>query len=391
VTVLYFADTRFPIERANGVQTMATCHALAARGHDVTLVVRPDSAPAARDPFAFYGLPPLATLRVTTVPATAHGRARRAQYLLGAMRIALASRTATVYTRDLGLASFLLQLPRGRRPAVLYESHGLAPIVAAEMPELLGKPSLAPSASKLRRLDRREARVWRRADGYVTITAALLDDLTARYGARDNAHVVPDGAWTQRYHRTDARRSPPIAGYAGHLYPWKGVDDFVRALALSPGIRGLIVGGHPGEADLARVQGLIDKLNLHDRVEIAGLVPPDEVLTRVSAASMLVLPNVASTMSSRYTSPLKLFEYLTTGRPIVATDSPAIREVLTDDVTALLVAPGDPAAMAAAMQRVATDAALAGRLGEAAAALAPEYDWSRRAERLEPVLEAVQR
>ena len=47
VTVLYFADTRFPIERANGVQTMATCDALAERGHDVTLVVRPDTRGAA--------------------------------------------------------------------------------------------------------------------------------------------------------------------------------------------------------------------------------------------------------------------------------------------------------------------------------------------------------
>ncbi len=46
--MLYFADTRFPIERANGVQTMATCHALAEHGRNVVLVVRPDTAPAAR-------------------------------------------------------------------------------------------------------------------------------------------------------------------------------------------------------------------------------------------------------------------------------------------------------------------------------------------------------
>ena len=49
MTVLYFADTRFPIERANGVQTMATCRALAERGHSVTLVTRPDTAVPGRD------------------------------------------------------------------------------------------------------------------------------------------------------------------------------------------------------------------------------------------------------------------------------------------------------------------------------------------------------
>ena len=57
--ILYFADIRFPLERANGIQTMETCHALAGRGHEVHLVVRPDTHTPARDPFAYYGLPPL--------------------------------------------------------------------------------------------------------------------------------------------------------------------------------------------------------------------------------------------------------------------------------------------------------------------------------------------
>ena len=57
VRILYLADIRFPLERANGIQSMETCHALAARGHDVTLVVRPDTHTPPRDPFAFYGLP----------------------------------------------------------------------------------------------------------------------------------------------------------------------------------------------------------------------------------------------------------------------------------------------------------------------------------------------
>ena len=64
VEILYLADIRFPLERANGIQSMETCHALAARGHDVTLIVRPDTQSPARDPFAFYGLP--------RIPALAH-------------------------------------------------------------------------------------------------------------------------------------------------------------------------------------------------------------------------------------------------------------------------------------------------------------------------------
>src|SRR6478736_1881917 len=89
MNILCFADTRFPIERANGVQTMATCHALASRGHAVTLVVRPDTTQPARDPFAFYGLPHIARLKIHTVPAITGAKAQRAHFLLTVLRMAL--------------------------------------------------------------------------------------------------------------------------------------------------------------------------------------------------------------------------------------------------------------------------------------------------------------
>ena len=391
--ILYFADTRFPIERANGVQTMATCHALAARGHAVTLVARPDTASPPRDPCQFYGLAPLPKLRIEFITGPRSPRARRTQFLLGALRRLVTSRAAVVYTRDLGLASFFLQLPRSRRPALIYESHGVSVIVSAEMPALLGKPELAPSRDKLRRLDRRERRVWQRADAYVTITRALRDELTSRYGERERVFVVPDGVRLDDGPAAGSDDRPilpgPVAGYAGHLYPWKGVDDFVRALAQTPGMRGLIVGGHPGEHDFARVEALVRDLGLAERVEMTGMVPTGEVRQRLAAATMLVLPNAKTAVSERYTSPLKLFEYLSMGRPIIASDLPSIREVLTDGETALLVPPGDPAPLAAAMARLAANAALSDRLGEAARALAPDYTWARRAERLEAALTAA--
>src|SRR5690606_19885917 len=97
----------------------------------------------------------------------------------------------------------------------------------------------------------------------------------------------------------------------------------------------------------------------------------------------------ATAISERYTSPLKLFEYLALGRAIVASDLPAIREVLTHDVDALLVPPGDAAALAAAIGRLADDAALRTRLGAAARARAAAFTWAARAERLEAALEAA--
>jgi len=62
--ILYLADIRFPLERANGIQTAETCYALAERGHAVTLGVRPDVRRPARDPFDFYGLPRIDRLAI---------------------------------------------------------------------------------------------------------------------------------------------------------------------------------------------------------------------------------------------------------------------------------------------------------------------------------------
>jgi len=306
-------------------------------------------------------------------------------FLSAVLRRARAARADVVFTRDLGIAELLLRVPG--RPPVVYEAHGISWIVAAERPALLGSGE-PPSLRKLRRLRDREDLVWRRADGYVTITATLAADLAEALGRRERVHVVADGA---RPHASPpVPPGPAVAGYAGHLYPWKGIDVFVRALALAPAIRGLIVGGHPGEADVERVRALVASLGLTDRVTITGLVPPSEVGARLAAATMLVLPNPPSVISERYTSPLKLFEYLWLGRPIVATDLPAFREVLVDGESARLCAPGDHVALADAMQEVASDARLAARLIAGAAARAPEFTWERRAERLERVfVEAV--
>lgn len=390
MNILSFADTRFPIERANGVQTMHTCHALAARGHAVTLLVRPDSTTPSRDPYVFYGLDRIPGLSIDPVTTSGAAPLRRAFMLWTGIRRALSGSVDVVFTRDLGLAALLARVPSARRPALVYESHGIAPIVSEEMPRLLGRPDLAPSRAKLRRLDRREALVWRAADAYVTITCALADDLAARYGTRDRVHVVPDGAVVTPVADPPSQtaQDPLVAAYAGHLYPWKGIDVFLRALALTPALQGLIVGGHPGEADLTRVRRLIEELGLTTRVTITGLLAPHDVAGALDHAGVLVLPNTPSAISDRYTSPLKLFEYLTRGRAIVASDLPSIREVLTHDRTALLVPAGDASALAAALMRLAADPGLRTRLGASARGIASEYSWARRAERLEPALAA---
>jgi glycosyltransferase involved in cell wall biosynthesis len=389
VRIVYFADIRLPLERANGIQTVETCHALATRGHEVRLIVRPDTHTPRRDPYVYYGLPRTARLSIEQAPVTGPQFARRLGYLSFALGRTLGkARADMLFTRDLGVAAMLAQVPEALRPPFIYESHGYAPDVAAELPELIATARPA-SRSKLARLEAREALVWRHARGYVTITQALADQLVERFGARDNIAVVPDGVRrpTGETWQPPPADPPPIVGYAGHLYAWKGVDVLLDALARVPSVRGLIIGGHEAEPDLGRVRDRVRALGLDARVELTGLVPPADVPALLARATILVLPNVASAISARFTSPLKLFEYMAAGRAIIASDLPAIREVITDDVNGLLVAPGDAAALAAAVTRLASTPALADRLARTAFEHARTFTWERRAERLEPVLE----
>jgi glycosyltransferase involved in cell wall biosynthesis len=398
VTILYFADIRFPLERANGIQTMETCWALADRGHRVALIVRPDTHAPPRDPFSYYGLPPhsMLTIEQAPLPSRAPAVAARVGYLAFAAGRVIGAVADLLMTRDLGLASVLLRLPS--RTPLVYESHGYAPDVAAALPQMLST-ARRPSRAKIDRLARREARVWRGTAGYVTITAGLADALRRRFGDRERLAVIPDGVRLTpdtSDRRTDSVASGssgtgdrPIVGYAGHLYPWKGVDVLVEALAQVPGVRGVIVGGHEREPDLARVRALASTLGASDRITFTGQVAHGDVPALLASADILVLPNPASAISSDATSPLKLFEYMAAGRAIVATDLPSIREVLTNNDTALLVAPGDARAMAAAIGRLSADPSLCLRLGRAAQAAAGNYTWNHRAERLEKLFREI--
>ena len=398
--ILYLADIRFPLERANGIQSMETCHALASRGHDVTLVVRPDSHDPPRDAFEFYGLTRLPRLHVEVAPVTGPVAARRTGYLTFALGRALGrGRQDLLFTRDLGLASIILRMPAALRAPLVYEAHAIAADAAAALPGLVSGATPA-SPAKLRRLATREERVWRRAQGYVTITEGLRRQLETLFGPREKTAVVPDGfrdtkdakdAKDTKEQDTKEPKEPRgfTIGYAGHLYPWKGVELVVEAVAALPDARGLIVGGHDKEPDLARVKDFAAQLNCATRITFTGMLPPRAVPAKLAEADVLVLPNPRSAMSNAYTSPLKLFEYMASGRPIVASDLPSLREVLRHGANAILVEPGNPQALVAGIEQIKKDAALGERLAAQALRDVGEFTWARRAERLERLFAEV--
>ena len=390
--VLVPADVRFPLERANGVQIVKTAAALARAGADTTLLVR-DSDPRPTDEILpLFGVAPGA-LRVRRVRVL-HRRGSfflpRAAFLAraGAASLGALRRGAVVYTRDLQLADVLLGVRR--RARVVYEAHAVESILYRERGTLYGTAD-RPQEAKAARLRRREERVWRGASAFVATTTGIRDTFAEEFGPRPRVSVVPNGCDVpaDRAFPGLAAERPPRVLYAGQLYPWKGVDELVDAVARLPGVRLAILGGIPGEADEARVRARVAALGMADRVEMLGLVPQAEVARELARARVVAVPVRRTAMTLRHTSPLKAFEAMAAGRPVIASDLPSSREFLRHGENAWLVPPDDAGALADGLRTLLSDDALSERIARRAFEDAAAFSWDARARRLLDAFEAT--
>ena len=381
--VLIPADIRFPLQRANGVQTVKTAAALAAAGAPTRLLVRRSDPRPTAEVLALFGVPDhpgLEVRRLRVWHRTGASSLPRASFLLQALLAGARwlRRGGVVFTRDLQLADLLLRLPPGKG-ALVYEAHAVEALMYGERGALYGTGE-RPRPGKAARLRARERRVWRGARGVVTTTAGIRDSFAEAFGPRDQVRVVPNGCDPPPASPPPpAREDPPRVVYAGQLYPWKGVDVLVEAMAQVPRARLVILGGLEGERDLQRVRALVRDKGLLERAEMPGLVPHERVRQELERAAVVVVPVLRTAMTERHTSPLKAFEALAAGRPLVISDLPSSREIVRDGETALLVPPGDAAALAAAVGRLLDDPALARRLGENGWREAARFSWDRRA------------
>jgi glycosyltransferase involved in cell wall biosynthesis len=215
-----------------------------------------------------------------------------------------------------------------------------------------------------------ERRIFKNADVLVTISTYFKNRILSYNIHSGKVHVLPnainpDILDPQRYEGYAVKKkyhleSNFIIGFVGLFVPWHGLlvllDVFAKLAAKNDSMHLLLVGDGP---ERATIEGRIREIDLKDKVTITGYVLHHRVPAFIKTFDVAVMPN-----SNEHGSPMKIFEYMSMAKPIVAPSYSPIQEVLADGKNALLFEPNDEKGLCLALETLIDDEELRRRLGE---------------------------
>lgn len=387
----YIINTRLPTELAHGHQTVRMCAAFAAAGAEVLLLYprrRQTPALGARDIFDYYGVPRTFKARELANIDTIYWLEARlprfcavwihvVQSVLWGSYAAFAAWRAGVaiyYTRDMIIAWWLTAwgMP------LVYEEHALPTRRAERLLRALSRrKSLRLTIAVTGFIRNRLIRVGFRPAAVITLSDAV--ELSLFNG-------LPDRAACRT--KLGLPRTRYIIGYVGRFRVFgkeeKGILKLIEAaaiLARAYDVLVLLVGG-PHEAAAAYESHARACALPAERLRIVPPVAPYDAPQWMRACDVVTIPWHYTPFSAYATSPLKLFEYMASGTPIIASDLPSLREIVNEGKNAVLVRPGNALDLARGIRRLIENPALGGRLAAQARTDVESHTWKKRAERI---------
>lgn len=386
LTLDYFYDVPLPNTFSATTQCLKTGRALAEAGLRFTFRTGPMQG-SAEAQLAALGLTSHENLRLRPhFPSWPRSPALRRRILHARMALAPPAADAVM---SRGESGFLFASPRraGGTPPFIYEMHRLSYLAEAEarLGRRLASQDAMPASA--RRLRRWEAATVARADGFVFLTEALRDAAAEAFGLNGRPFVIaPSGVDMPP---ADQAASPDVdIVVLGKVERRKGIDLALQALAQLPDRTMRIIGDGPF---LDEARRMAQHLGVEPRVEFAGRIPHVAVpqALRRGRIGLCPLPLGVDQVSDRFTSPMKLLEMMAAALPVVATDVPSVRAIVTDPAQARLTPAGDPAALARAIGDLLQDPAQQRRLAAAGRTRAADFGWTRRAGLIKDLVERV--
>ncbi len=381
--MLYIVNALLPNNRAHGIQIANTCAGMVQAGLDVDLCT-----PAVwgqnvnGDLFAFYNLPRSyrhVKLPVADIPGSSLGFYLRSLCYYVLINFYVLCRLLQSYFKKQKLVIYV----RAEAVFALYFISFLCPFFF-ETHQIRNYPFLYKRALK-------------RVRGIVVITNNLKQKFVGEYAlpAR-KIQVARDAVDLQKFASLHSDRSnlyeknsipvgKKLVIYCGSLSAEKGVYVLADAARLlSSDFHVLFVGGYGESLELFRKQYEGAK-----NITCVGQVPHEEVPRYIAAAHVVIQPDLASDVyASQFTSPMKLFEYMASGRPIIASDVPSLREVLSDQ-SALFFKPGDSAALASVINESAKNLPSITALARQAKADVSQFTWEKRGQLIRELIHAM--
>ena len=364
--IVLLSSSSVPSFTANSIQVVSMASAFSRLGHEVVLLARSrtaDSSGISDEISQHYGVAD--DFRTVLIPWEHPKMSSAVVYTIRAAMRAFLLRPTLVVSRNLlgSLMVSFLGVP------VVHESH-----------------SAEGENSRLSNVAFRLLLRSRNLLGLVAISQSLGNHLAQRFRVpEDKVLVAHDGAFPVEA-RPRSKASQRIkrgfrVGYAGSFYPGRGIDVILRVAARSPWATFTLAGNY----SLSKVEFP----QIMENFELTGKLAPREISHFLESCDVVLAPYQADTsdirgnVTTQWMSPLKIFQYMASGVPIIASDLPAIREILTDRTNSLLVEPGDPSAWIDAIALLRDERSLASSLSKNATHLFnSNYTWNMRAQKI---------